>query len=308
MHGEVTREAAGPKRLTMTKSQVELRSLTGLTPHPLQYSLFPPLSDIELQALADDIEVNGLRHPVEILPDGTIVCGHQRVAAAKLLNWEEIDCIVRQDLVDAGDAAVERHLIDDNLNRRQLSDLDVVRLYRRLKESKRGKRTANGTGDWRDALAQRFNVSGRTLDRWEQVLDAEPQLIAAIHRRELTLTQAVRIASLPKKEQKRICFGLRDGKKLRELITRTGCSAGAKADPSNDSFAVLSRRLIQFENQLASEGLSEARLEAGHVLLAETRQALLHLLDQLDEAVRRQADGCGEFLPVPSSRVRQAAD
>ena len=60
----------------------------------------------EIEALARDMDENGLRDPVEVLPDGTLVTGHQRVRAAGLLGWEEIDVVVRHDLADRGDAAV----------------------------------------------------------------------------------------------------------------------------------------------------------------------------------------------------------
>lgn len=53
---------------------------------------------------------NGQAHPIEILPDNTIVAGHGRVAAARLNGWPTVKAIVRKDLADAGDLAVERYL------------------------------------------------------------------------------------------------------------------------------------------------------------------------------------------------------
>ena len=71
-----------------------------LNPHSRRY-MFRELSDEELQRLADDLKKRGQYKPIEITPNGVIVCGHQRVAAAKLLGLKQIPCRVRHDLTDA---------------------------------------------------------------------------------------------------------------------------------------------------------------------------------------------------------------
>jgi ParB family transcriptional regulator, chromosome partitioning protein len=101
---------------------VQQRSLDQLHDHPQQAAMFGDVSDADLEALAADIEQNGLHHPVEILPDGTILSGHQRVRAALSLGGTHIDVIVREDLADDPKAA-ELHFLAENLNRRQLSKL-----------------------------------------------------------------------------------------------------------------------------------------------------------------------------------------
>ena len=80
--------------------------LDTLQPHPKQQLAFLGLSDAEDAALRDDMEKHGLQHPVEILPDRTIIAGHRRVAAAKALGWTKIDAIVRHDLVEQGELAI----------------------------------------------------------------------------------------------------------------------------------------------------------------------------------------------------------
>lgn len=146
--------------------------LSALKPHSQQAELFNDLSEHELQRLAADLETNGQIHPIEILPCGTILAGHQRVRAATSLGWTELHVVIRHDLASQGEAAAVQFLIEDNLNRRQLHPLEVARLYRRLKELARDQPSADGRheGDLRDQLAERFNVSGRTLDRYLRVL------------------------------------------------------------------------------------------------------------------------------------------
>ena len=72
--------------------------LSRLRDHARQGDLFGDVTAAELDALVADMRKNGQRQPVEILPDGTILAGHQRVRAARLLCWKEIEVIVRRDL------------------------------------------------------------------------------------------------------------------------------------------------------------------------------------------------------------------
>ena len=118
----------------MAKAKVVKWKISRLKKHPKQDEMFGDISEEERRALADDMERNGQRQPVEIRPDGTIIAGHQRVLAATLLGWTEIDVIVRFDLEEKGDAAVEAHFLGDNLYRRQLSPLNRARCIRRLME------------------------------------------------------------------------------------------------------------------------------------------------------------------------------
>src|SRR5262249_60344055 len=82
---------------TMEKSKVQKWKISRLKKHPLQETMFGDLPDAELRALAEDMRVNKQKDPVEILPDGTVLAGHQRIRAARLLGWPEGDGIIRQD-------------------------------------------------------------------------------------------------------------------------------------------------------------------------------------------------------------------
>src|SRR3954465_15518210 len=44
----------------------------------------------ELQALAEDIERNGLLHPIVISRDGTLLAGERRLKACQILGWTHI--------------------------------------------------------------------------------------------------------------------------------------------------------------------------------------------------------------------------
>ena len=124
--------------MVVTTRPAQKVRLEDLKPHPRQHELFPASNDAEIELLAKNMRERGLQHPIEILPDNTILCGHNRVRAAEYLGWEEIDAIVRHDLVGATDQEIEMHVIIDNTCRRQLRPLERARCAFRLRELHHG--------------------------------------------------------------------------------------------------------------------------------------------------------------------------
>ncbi|WP_103681067.1 ParB N-terminal domain-containing protein [Alkalispirochaeta sphaeroplastigenens] len=47
-----------------------------------------------LDSLAASLRKNGLLHPLVVTEDLTLIAGHRRLEAARLLGWQEIDCTV----------------------------------------------------------------------------------------------------------------------------------------------------------------------------------------------------------------------
>jgi len=178
--------------------------LDRLKTHPFQLEMYPSRPQWQIEALAQDMAANGLMEPVEITSDGTVISGHGRVVAAKLLGWKTIRCRVRADLEAEGPDAVKQRLLMANLGRRQLSMIAQARHYQELLliERKKESRCANRgdvKGDLRDLVAERFGVSGRTLDRWLLLLTLPPAVQQAVEGEGLALTLALKLWSLDKK-------------------------------------------------------------------------------------------------------------
>jgi ParB/RepB/Spo0J family partition protein len=204
--------------------RLEKWKLAALKPHPGQAGLFHAAAhDPGDKELAESMS-KGLDHPVEVLPDGTIVCGHRRTRVAQSLGWDEIDVWVRDDL--AGDrAAAELRLIEDNLNRRQLGPLELARCYQRLKDlakdtprSERRQCQKGGARDFRDLAAQKLGVSGRNLDRYLRVLDAPAAVQRAVEAKELSLQDGGAVAVMAKERQDEIARRIEAGEKAKDVV------------------------------------------------------------------------------------------
>ncbi len=170
------------------------RKISELHPHPRQQEI-GDLTDADLRALADDIQTNGLRDPVEITSGASIVAGHQRVRAAKLLGWTEIAVEVRTDLESKGKSAVEAYFFSSNLNRRQLDPVKKARLCKALYELQDP--NPNSGDLCADYIGERLGISGRTLSRHMRVLQTPQEVQDAYSAGHLSLVLAGKVVGLP---------------------------------------------------------------------------------------------------------------
>jgi len=194
--------------------RIEKRRLADLKSHPGQCT-FDPLSDAELQALADDISRRGLIHPIEIvpknqadLPPNTIIKGHQRKQALLLIGITEVEVAVRYDLADASPTTIELELLEDNFDRRQLDELAKVRSAVRIFELCENKGRTLSAWDrvaMRDQLAKRFGLSPRHVNRLLNVALKTPREVQnAVNAKKLSIVAAEKVSFLEAEKRDQI--------------------------------------------------------------------------------------------------------
>lgn len=222
--------------MNVEKHQVGVKwKIARLKDHPQQAAMFGDVSEGELDALAADIRAHGLRHPVEVLPDGTVVGGHQRVRAAKKLGWKEIAVVVRRDLAAAGESAVEAHFIGDNFHRRQLTPLARARCLKRLMELEQGKPSGRfgfaKTEELKARIGERMGVSLRSVNRYLLVLATPPEVQACFDAGGLSLVAAGKVALLPKSVQAEVARRIAAGERPTTVVGELTRSPTDPADP-----------------------------------------------------------------------------
>lgn len=97
---------------------------------PTPYQLLPRLTDDEYDALKADIAEHGIRVPIDVDENGTVIDGHHRAWIAADLN---IDC-PRRVLSGLTDEDKRAHAVAVNIHRRNLSRDQRRDLVRRLRE------------------------------------------------------------------------------------------------------------------------------------------------------------------------------
>src|SRR5262249_3657374 len=240
-----------------------------------------------------------------ILPDDTLIAGHKRTAAAKLLGWTMIDVWVRDDLAAEGEAAVERRMIEDNLTRRQLDPLSRARLALRLKQLAR---TRAGTGlsdaergEVRDQIGARLGLSGRHVGRLLRVVEHAPvEVQHAVSTGQIALSDAHAVAGLARSEREKVAQQIRDGADPKQAVLRFVTRKDGKHRRILDAKAAFFRSLRRGLDDL------EGRFNKTFWLNAEERARMrraLKMLKQLEKA-RHQP----EELPTIADLLDRARD
>jgi ParB-like chromosome segregation protein Spo0J len=279
---------------------VEQWKVSRLKPHPRQADNFDNLPEAEFAALVDDMREHGQRHAVEILPDETIIAGHQRVEAAKVLGWEKIDVKVRQDLAESGDAASEAELIRDNLyGGRNLSPLARARPMARLMELEtelRGGPSSCTREEIKTAVGARMGLSERSVSRYLLVLETPKAVQRAVDRGELGLVLAGRLTQLSSFTQKQVAERISKGEKARTVV-QTAVRGGYSVDgehsqglarvASHHSFMRLKNALHREVRELRgrSHEIDQARLRSALPILKAAMEVFTEFIEAAEPPV-----------------------
>jgi len=191
-----------------------------LKPHPLQSEYYRDVAPAELDHLVESISQQGLRHPPEILPNGTILDGHQRLRAIKRLGWDEVECVVREELAD-DEPGQESFLIEANLTRRRDDPLSLARCCQRLQALHRKDRTRQqkGAGNLRDLIASKAGLrSGRQVDRLLQLLRLPRVLQDAITNGRMSQAQGHKLLKLQAPQLDELVQELKDGADVQKAV------------------------------------------------------------------------------------------
>jgi ParB-like chromosome segregation protein Spo0J len=196
---------------------VTMMRLVDLHEHPRQQELFDDLPPSEFAALVEDLRRNGQTTRIRVLRDGTILCGTQRVRAARELGWDCVQAIV-VDVENDGEAI--RVLVEDNLHRRHLGPIALARLYEGLAKLAAVEGHVDGV-DLRDEVAQRIgDRCGRTFDRYRRLLKLPAAIIGAVESGSVTITAGLEILKLPEKDRAKIAEEIEAGASAQKVVAR----------------------------------------------------------------------------------------
>ena len=138
----------------------------------------------DVKRLAASISAVGLLHPIVVTPDGTLIAGERRLAAVKLLGWNEVPAtVVDLDSIVHGEAA-------ENFERKDFTPTEAVAIKRAIEPAEReaakerqGTRTDRLPGKLpqgraRDRVAHFTGYGERTLDKADEIVaaaEADPE-------------------------------------------------------------------------------------------------------------------------------------
>ena len=159
---------------SISSPTAEMRPTVSLRPNPLN-----PRSELQpagLDELAESIRAQGVLQPLLITPDGVVVAGHRRLAAARQAGLTEVPVLVR----DLDRAQQQEIMLVENLQRQDLSPVEEARAYRRILDE--GHTTAQ--------LARRIGVPAARINARLLLLKLQEQVQWMFDRGDLPLTLA----------------------------------------------------------------------------------------------------------------------
>ncbi|MFO7167355.1 MAG: ParB/RepB/Spo0J family partition protein [Chloroflexota bacterium] len=157
----------------------------------------------DVEGLAATIADHGLLQPLGVVEAGRgryrVVYGNRRRVAALKLGLERVPCI----LLDADDPLTLVQQLTENLQRRDLNDLEQARAFARLREQLRHQRgigaedTPETEGALDEAVGRMVGLSPRTVRRYLGLLDLPEEVQEFLRRGELNVTQAQHLRRIP---------------------------------------------------------------------------------------------------------------
>ena len=193
--------------------------------------LIPPLTEDEYSRLEQSILDEGCRDAI-VLWGNIIVDGHNRY---KICNEHNIPfTTLPKEFADRNE--VKLWMLQNQLSRRNLSDLARVEMVRKCEEAVRARaRARQGTrtdlqdnivvnlprsSKARDELGKLAGVSGSTYEHATAVLDKAPEpVIEAARKKELSINAAYQVTKLPEEQQAEISARIEQGEPAKKVIS-----------------------------------------------------------------------------------------
>ena len=276
-----------------------------LKPHPKNLEYFGDLDGSKYEEIRQSIQANGIRDPLKVTPDLTILAGHQRYRIAKELGIEQVPVTI----CDVSQEEAEYLLIADNEERRGTDD-DPMRKARRAKFLKeywgirgRGPKSFSQNGEnpksSRD-VAKAVGTSADHLPRLLKLNDLIAPLQSLVSSGKLSTTAAEQLAHLSSDVQKALFETLGEGiglrtvaetRELRQQLADAERKAKEQAESLRQRGDTLERQLEQRDTHIQElqASLQQTAVSAQVVeVVPEEIQARLRVAEEERDRLREQ--------------------
>jgi|GEM_PF-3372887 ParB-like chromosome segregation protein Spo0J len=194
--------------------------ISQLARHPLQGLVLNDLSQAEFEHLKADIAKSGQRQPIEITHDHKIIDGHHRVRALVELGHTEVIAVIFNE---SSIEAIEERFLNANLLRRHLDPVSKARVIQQLAKIESRKTGVqidlHSSEPLRERLASLLGgISGRTIDRYLQLLRLDRPIQDAVGSGQLPMVTALKIESLPRSHRATIAQRIVNGEPPRKVV------------------------------------------------------------------------------------------
>lgn len=219
--------------------------MASLKIHPA-CSLFPKLSEQDLQTLAEDIKANGLLNPI-VTVDNQILDGRNRYDACRIagvkprfVKWSgegsPLAWVVATNLVRRHLTASQRAVVAFDL----LPMLEAEAKERQRLSKGRGKKvasklaTSSTTGKASQIAARITKANSAYVEKVKAISQKAPEIVAELKSGRVTVNEAVRLAKQPESKRKKVLAVARKqpGEPLKRIMRRVMVEEAEAPAPS----------------------------------------------------------------------------
>ena len=173
--------------------------------------------------------------------------GHRRVAALEANGSKHVNAVLRHDLADADESAVEAIFLQFNLNRRHLHQIDKVRIALRQYQIEKG-RPRGEVRPWdeseaRDRVGKAIGMSGRNLCHYFRLLLTPLEVQNSVKDGKLALVLGEKVSWLAKQQQAEIAERIRGGENPKDVVCAYVASRNGQHKEATAAFRVLVKHL-----------------------------------------------------------------
>lgn len=274
-----------------------------LKPHPKNAEYFSEPTPEERESLKRSIASEGVRDPLKVTPNYTVIAGHLRLEIARELGLEKVPV----QIVDGDPDYLEYLLIADNEERRVCNDpikkakrAEFLKRYWGVKnEAGRPKKLPQNAVINCKTMVAVAEAIGESVDSTQRLLklnDLIPELQQLVSQGKLSQTAAYSLAFLPPEEQEQlletlgecgVCgLSVKEAQELRKELDsarKEKESLQARLAELEDEKETLSRQLADLQDSLSSVE-EEVTEKLGRQYEEKLQEALSGLQKRLREA------------------------
>ncbi|AEJ44343.1 ParB/RepB/Spo0J family partition protein [Alicyclobacillus acidocaldarius] len=279
-----------------------------LKPHPRNAEYFTDIAGEKYEELKRSIATHGIRDPLKILPDGTIIAGHQRFRIARELGIEQVPVVI----YDVSQVEAEYLLIADNEERRG-EDNDPIRKAKRAKFLKEYWGVHRGVNQYSRVnqngespktskdIAEAVGTDAAHLPRLLKLNDLIPELQTLVSASKLGTTAAEQLAHLTPDEQRALFQAF--GEAIGERTVAEAKEIRRQIEEERRLREAAEKRVRELEGSL--QRLTR-EIEAAKDEPAALRAALEDTQRELEQARRELAER--PRIEVVSEEIKRALD
>ncbi len=182
------------------EAEMKMVPIDVLIPNEDNKEIFCDIDGEEFEQFKGSIQEHGVIEPLIVDEDMRVICGDQRLRAARALGLQSVPAVIRS----VGETETRAMMaIEENIRRRQLQPTEMARAIKKLTELK-------GRAGRAGQVAEAVGLSERQVQRYQDLSHLIPELSSLLDGGTLTQQAALQLAQLEEAVQRELYQAMKE--------------------------------------------------------------------------------------------------